>query len=268
MPTINLNEFCNIVDDVFPKSILISKGARLYRNILVIDTKDDQSSDETTHESNYSLLSYSKDADAGKNILLKLIKILDDNLGPIYVKKSYAIYGNKKPWKENKITEMQSEGLIYVTYCDEYNEPILFMSFMLTDDDDFKGDGSNVSVIYLYEIQLTGKVRNKKLGTLLMDDYLKKCGEKVKMTLGDQFVGVELTVFSNNLAALRFYEKLGYLLTPTSPRDKIMKLEKKITRSRSSTQNNQFIKQLLEQKIVKKPDYYLLYLPISLEAYP
>ncbi|MCJ1357876.1 MAG: hypothetical protein MMC33_007872 [Icmadophila ericetorum] len=78
-----------------------------------------------------------------------------------------------------------------------------FLSFMLTYEDGHE-------VIYCYELHLDSSSRGCGLGTHLMG-IMESVGRKV---------GVEksmLTVFLENAAAVRFYERLGYGLDEFSP---------------------------------------------------
>ncbi|KAJ6015524.1 hypothetical protein N7540_010115 [Penicillium herquei] len=79
-----------------------------------------------------------------------------------------------------------------------------FLSFMVTYED-------GKEVIYCYEIHLSSAVRGQGLGALLMN----------RMEEIGKLVGLEkamLTVFKSNVAACRFYEKLGYEVDECSPR--------------------------------------------------
>ncbi|KAJ5708308.1 hypothetical protein N7488_008109 [Penicillium malachiteum] len=79
-----------------------------------------------------------------------------------------------------------------------------FLSFMITYED-------GKEVIYCYEIHLSSAVRGQGFGALLMsrmDDIGKLVGLEKAM----------LTVFRSNVAACRFYEKLGYEVDECSPR--------------------------------------------------
>ncbi|KAJ5734422.1 Acyl-CoA N-acyltransferase [Penicillium malachiteum] len=79
-----------------------------------------------------------------------------------------------------------------------------FLSFMVTYED-------GKEVIYCYEIHLSLAVRGQGFGALLMgrmDDIGKLVGLEKAM----------LTVFRSNVAACRFYEKLGYEVDECSPR--------------------------------------------------
>ncbi|EDO19505.1 hypothetical protein Kpol_1018p34 [Vanderwaltozyma polyspora DSM 70294] len=279
-----MSELLHLVDvaeNIFPETLeLLNDNSStsnqkkvLHRQLIAIDSKNNQI------DVRNNVLSYYKDNVKCDVVLNKLLDILDNNLGPIYLEKSSKIYCNEKPWKENKIVEMKSEGLLYVIYNDDITkEPLLFMSFMITDDpslvvptdnDSNELSNSTAAVIYLYEIQLLELIRNQKLGTILITNYLKKTIEILNKDYQKNIIALELTVFSNNINAINFYKKIGMLYTPDSPRDKIILPQKRRTRSTTialESKNNEPSSRLTTskpiKKIIKKPDYYLLFLPI------
>jgi len=192
--------------------------------------------------------------------LLALLSILDNTLGEKYSKISKIIYENHKPWKDNKLDEMKTPGLIHVSYK-LGGEPLLFMSFMLTNEDEYDED-KPCCVIYLYEIQLLSRVRNQGIGNKLLKCYLMNCSKEISSN-NATFIGIELTVFSDNLGAIKFYESLGMRLTPWSPQDTVKIIHKRITRGSKNSVGIENNKSLNSMKRVIKPIYYLYYLPIN-----
>lgn len=102
------------------------------------------------------------------------------------------------------------EGLIEEGHTEEergLGRPVEgFLSFMLTWED-------GVEVIYCYEIHLEERVRGSGVGKRLMG-LLEEVGRKA------QVEKAMLTVFKSNEKAVRFYERLGYVVDEFSPRPK------------------------------------------------
>lgn len=78
-----------------------------------------------------------------------------------------------------------------------------FLSFMLTYEDGYE-------VVYCYEIHLGPQLRGSGVGKRLMG-LMEEVGRAAGV------VKAMLTVFVENEAALRFYEKLGYEVDESSP---------------------------------------------------
>jgi ribosomal protein S18 acetylase RimI-like enzyme len=78
-----------------------------------------------------------------------------------------------------------------------------FLSFMVTYED-------GKEVIYCYEIHLSSEVRGQGMGKHLMTLF-----EQIGRNIGLE--KVMLTVFVSNTHALRFYDKLGYVIDEYSP---------------------------------------------------
>lgn len=263
------NVFLKIVNNEFPTSISVkidNKATNLHRQILFIRP------DETTVIDDYLLvdndiIEFSEVNKKSVDLLNKLLIVLDMNLGEKYSKVSKKIYENDKPWKMNKLEEMKTPGLIYVYYINETSNDdiLLFMSFMLTEEIGLieTDENKNTSVIYLYEIQLLKAIRGQKLGHFLLSQHLSNCGKKINNEINFierysiPFIGIELTVFSDNKRAIKFYESINMKKTPFSPIDSIIKLEKRRTRSQIG------VKSLPNLEIIKKPVYYLYYLPVK-----
>ncbi|KAK6464130.1 acyl-CoA N-acyltransferase [Scheffersomyces coipomensis] len=166
--------------------------------------------------------------------LKQFLDLVDDNLHQYYE------VHHGKLWKDDKRDEMQEDGLIYVWY-EFKGELVGFISFKLVDDE----EGIDGSVFYLYEIQIKEKFRGQKIGTKLMKNlenlviYIrtKSNDDKIlKINQLQQLSGIALTVFSQNKVAFEWYIRLGFKLSPSSPRDKVLRNGK-----------------------VLKPDYYILY---------
>lgn len=231
----------------------------LKRKILIIEP------DNCTSGKNSQDVVYMKcSTDQGDKMLDQFLDILDVNLGEKYTKVSKKIYENARPWKVNKLEEMRSPGLVYVSYWDEESdEPMLFLSFMLTEEDGFTEDDKLLSVVYLYEIQILPSLRNRKLGTRLLAEHLQDACSRLRSENGElleyPLIGIELTVFSDNENAIKFYKSIGMELTPDSPRDRVAHLERR--RTRGMAQN---ISTSVGRTIVQKPIYYLFYLPLSI----
>ncbi|CCF55623.1 hypothetical protein KAFR_0A01850 [Kazachstania africana CBS 2517] len=249
------NGFLKIVSDEFPKE-LRTKGQNLKRKILYIASEDEENkeSDSVINEQD-DLTKFTEGI--GSKLLDSFLEILDNNLGNKYEKISREIYDNNDSWKKNKLVEMKSPGLIYVSYWKEEAEKktcALFLSFMLTEEDFVVDDIRKFSVIYLYEIQLIEKYRGCQLGTRLIKGLSNVCQiAQVKIRPAFPLIGIQLTVFSDNKRAIKFYERIGMKFTYGSPKDEVDKIESRKTRTSVNRKT---------LKVVRKPIYYLLYLPV------
>jgi ribosomal protein S18 acetylase RimI-like enzyme len=170
------------------------------------------------------------------------LQLLDANLGDIYIKI------NGKNWKVKKRKEMREPGLVYVLLRNSNDLKFCgFISVKIINEDD-------LCVLYLYEIQLGGTLRNKGIGTFLMnqlDNVVKQLqnSKKLKKLWFEEYAegysdindpdleltGIGLTVFSSNVGAKKLYKRLGFVLHPSSPIEK----------------------ELRNGKIIE-PDYYML----------
>ncbi len=152
------------------------------------------------------------------NELNACLDLIDHNLGAIYAR----LHG--PTWKMDKIKEMKDSGLIYILLKDGSTEVSSklagFLSMRLLVDGD-------LSVLYLYEIQLDKAYQNNKIGSQAMK-HLSTIPDKLNMNRRylSRFYpldGISLTVFSDNLGALKFYQAQGYKFSKMSPRDKKLK---------------------------------------------
>lgn len=118
---------------------------------------------------------------------------------------SSSKWSPSKKKKEMKLKDMKymilrKQGLSVRSFPDIGG----FLSFMITYED-------GIEVSYCYEVHLPAEMRNKGLGTVLMDNFeeIGRC------------VGVRksmLTVFKSNTNAINFYEHRGYAEDDFSPR--------------------------------------------------
>lgn len=241
----------------------------LQRRILFIDDKD-TFEDIPDQVSRYVIPrgEDTKVGDACKEILDQLLGILDINLGSTYEQVSNIIYENKLSWKINKREEMLSPNLIYVIYgVNDGNEgifePLMYLSFMLTEEIDISKDGLIELVIYLYEIQLLPDLRGQGIGQTMIQ-YLKATSTQYNESRhsdGNDISSIALTVFSSNERAFKFYTKLGFQYTVGSPRDERIvsianRTRRRQARSTCESGSNKGYR-------VIKPIYYLLYVPIK-----
>ena len=156
----------------------------------------------------------------GDQMLDSCVQLVDEHLGAKYRRASRIIYGNRKPWKANKLAEMKSAGLVYVSYWDN---GVLgaFASFMLTEETGLvEGDVAHevsVPVIYLYEVHVACAHRGHGIGRRLLERALCEGVARHVRRICDNFFGVALTVFSDNTRARRLYEALGFYRAPGSP---------------------------------------------------
>lgn len=216
-------------EEHFPATIPF-QDQTLYRQIVAIDSPDDPV------DTSSGCLSHATDPDATERLLWELVEVLDHNLGSVYARVTRELYHNTRPWRINKWDEMLTRGLVYVVYATrgaaaagrrrrDRRTPLLFLSFMLTEEDGLTcDDPARVwSVLYLYEIQLLPCVRGRGLGRALVSEYLARTARAVRegarMT-AEQFFGVELTVFGENDAAIRFYRRLGMRRAADSPEER------------------------------------------------
>lgn len=206
-----------------------------------------------------------EDDETDKDPIMKsFLDILDINLGETYEKVSGTIYENNLPWKTNKWDEMLTPSLIYVSYwdtktMDKIDKPLLYMSFMLTEEIDITEYDKSEMVVYLYEIQLLPLLRGQKIGEKLINYLRQSCisynnemESLIEEEEEERITSIALTVFSSNDGAIRFYQRLGFQFTAGSPRDeKIAVIAGRTRRGRSNS---------AKKYLIKKPIYYLLYM--------
>ncbi|SCU89489.1 LANO_0D05138g1_1 [Lachancea nothofagi CBS 11611] len=165
--------------------------------------------------------------------LSQLLALIDANLGPMYRQHGRAIYPaipKPKPphhtlaptsWHPHKTREMQTPGLVYVTYHDTRDPdrtPLAFVSLLLTHEPEL---ARRAKVLYLYEIHVAHVMQGLGLGTWLLCGGVDATLRALRRAMrpGD-FHGLELTVFSGNERALKLYrERLQMSLAPWSPQD-------------------------------------------------
>ncbi|KAK5780796.1 N-terminal L-serine N(alpha)-acetyltransferase NatD PWA37_003451 [Arxiozyma heterogenica] len=277
----NINTFISKLKLFFPETIEYEEKDRdigvkrlLRRHTMYID---DSKTITTINKDGDSIQPYSTSLDAVNNktnveILKKFLNILDINLGKIYKEVSHQIYNNQKSWEVNKWEEMLSPGLIYVSYWrtdtdrDKSTDlqPVLFLSFMLTEEIDVSRIGAIEFVVYLYEIQILPELRGLGIGQRLLGclkdtsmGYNNCDGNSKSVFKNDTIISaIVLTVFSENEVAIRFYKKLQFRYTVGSPRDELIDRIANRTRKRQSTANS-----VTNQHVIK-PIYYLLHLPL------
>ena len=281
----NINNFISELKKIFPEIIEYEgketdTGTKkvLTRHILYIDDGIPitiTNSDETNIE-----------------ILRQFLNILDINLGNIYKRVSSRIYNNRKSWKVNKWEEMLSSGLIYVSYwggTDTENNskrhcgrPMVFLSFMLTEEIDVSRLGITDFVVYLYEIQILPEIRGLGIGQRLLkclrdtsigyNDFLISNNNNNNLNIninsacqnGTIITAIVLTVFSQNEAAIKFYNKLQFQFTVGSPRDEFVtdRIANRTRKRRQNAENTTTTTTTTASQDVIKPIYYLLYLPL------
>ncbi|CDK27391.1 unnamed protein product [Kuraishia capsulata CBS 1993] len=154
-------------------------------------------------------------------LLTECLELVDLNLSEYYT----SIEG--PDWKVDKLQEMKEDGLVYCMFHSSLTgKPVAFFSFMVTIE-----EGENV--VYLFEIHVSPKWQNAKLGTRLLE-YVSDITRSLSCGFPD-IAGIMLTVFPEN-RALGWYFKNGFTFASHSPRDKTLRFGK-----------------------VLKPDYYLLF---------
>ncbi|AQZ16641.1 NAT4 (YMR069W) [Zygosaccharomyces parabailii] len=208
----------------------------------------DEDKDEAEFEHKDKQGEQNKGKNDEQNIFRQQLRLVDENLGTTYSSKSKKLYGNNKPWQQNKMQEMATPGLIHVSY---WQDDLLrfFVSFMPTVEE--ISPGHQATVLYLYELQIADPFQRKGLGHQLFTRLLRVCKSL-------HLAGIELTVFSDNVPAIAFYRKIGMKLAHDSPRDSDAtslsgNRPAHRTRSRSRTP------EILATKTPPKPDYYILF---------
>lgn len=259
-------KFLKCVTECFPEEITIEVNGSNYilqRSILAIDGPENTVVDKTKYLNRIKFKS--DDKKITDSLLKTYLDILDKNLGKKYESASKEMYENNRPWTANKLEEMNSEGLIYVGYWRD-DAPLVFLSFMLTEEQELeKGDVDSISsVVFLYEIQLSSQVQRIGLGKKMLGEFLKNCCKKFVTDHGAnleyEFAGIELTVFSDNVAALSLYNSLGMEKTLNSPMDKVVSIQPR-RNTRSNAKKNSISTQS-QKKMIKKPLYYLYWMKI------
>lgn len=138
----------------------------------------------------------------------KLISLIDSTLGLHYL----DVQGPH--WKLEKKEEMETPGLVYISYvCDD--EVVAFVSYMVT-----YGDGDKT--LYLYEIHVSPKYQHCGLGTQLLLSF-HQLSESLKAPETSRLLHCTssmLTVFTANTRALKWYFSNGYVLADESPVDR------------------------------------------------
>ena len=113
------------------------------------------------------------------------------------------------PTKKRKEMRLPDLRYLLVRRADTGVDPSpieAFLSFMITYEDGYE-------VVYCYEIHLSQHLRGHRVGKQLMG-IMEEVGQKVGVEKG------MLTVFLNNISALKFYERLGYEEDDYSPQPK------------------------------------------------
>lgn len=182
-----------------------------------------------------------------ENVFRQQLQLIDENLGSTYCCKSKKLYCNNKPWKQNKLQEMATPGLIHVSY---WQGELLrfFVSFMATYEE--ISPGHEAPVLYLYELQIADPFQRRGMGRQLFTRLQRVCQRT-------RLAGIELTVFSDNEPAIAFYDKVGMQLAHDSPRDSAAVSESSLTpayrtRNRARSRTN-------TPETPLKPDYYILF---------
>ena len=189
----------------------------LKREMLFIPEGDSNSQDNIEIP---TCVNYRLHKSRGNHILDSCVQLIDEHLGAKYRRASRTMYGNRKPWKANKLAEMKSPNLVYVSYWDN-GALAAFASFMLTEETGLvEGDAAHevsVPVIYLYEVHVACVHRGHGIGRRLLERALCEGVARHVRCLYEEFFGVALTVFSDNTRARRLYEALGFYRAPGSP---------------------------------------------------
>ncbi|KOG97410.1 N-terminal L-serine N(alpha)-acetyltransferase NatD [Saccharomyces eubayanus] len=219
--------FLSICIDEFPETLDYtgrdengnSTTTVLHRQMMYVPEDDDDSID-TLGCMNYTL--HKADCD---QTLHSCVQLVDEHLGAKYRRASRTMYGNRLPWKANKLAEMKSAGLIYVCYWGNDVQGVralgAFVSFMYTEETGLvEGDAAHevsVPVIYLYEVHVACAHRGRGLGRRLLTNSLCEGVARRVRRMCDDFFGVALTVFGDNTRARRLYESLEFQRAPGSP---------------------------------------------------
>lgn len=198
-----IEKIMEVIENKFPERIETVSGL-ISRRVHSISVSDEEVEEE-------------------EKLLAEYLKLLEENLGHIYKKKTRQIYKNRRKWQDNKIDEMHTEGMIYISYWDDKEELALFLSMTYDEETDILKLGDHGNVIYLYEIQIQAKWQNQGLGSKVLKTYLIDGVLEVLRGLDSDLLALMLTVFSENTGAIRFYtERLLMKKSASSPRDDII----------------------------------------------
>ncbi|XBW38594.1 hypothetical protein QEN19_004183 [Hanseniaspora menglaensis] len=131
------------------------------------------------------------------------LKFLIENLADFYIEfgeKMYNIPPSKHGWEQSKVDEMiDTTGLHYVSIFLS-GEMVGFISFLMTEESITGASGKRI--LYLMEIHLNKKQTGHGIGGYIIQDYLLKLCNKLKMDL-------EFVCFKKNNIGNSFYEKMA-----------------------------------------------------------
>lgn len=144
-------------------------------------------------------------------VLESCLALFQANMAELYKQSSWGLNIHEK---REELKHCHARFLIVKSCKDDSNnegndqEKVLaFSHFRFEVDDE---DNPSQEVLYLYEIQIDSSLQRNGLGKRLMD-IIERIAQEMKMRK------VVLTVFKHNQNAMRFYERLNYMIDDTSP---------------------------------------------------
>lgn len=133
----------------------------------------------------------------------RIMDILRENMRTMYEEVGW---GWKEVEKRKEVLHKESR-FVLLSRKDNPLETVAYAIFRFVWDDD---DEPEYPVLYCYELQVEKSAQNKGAGVVLMR-MLQQIAEHYGMKK------VSLTVFKTNHAAMRFYQKVGFVIDADSP---------------------------------------------------
>ena len=159
--------------------------------------------DDTTDTVNSLVIEY-QTSPLSKDMQKQCLALFEDNMGDMYRKSDWGLDMEEK---EQEFVHENARFLL-VHSLEDPNVLLAFCHFRFDTNDD---DGPTEAVLYVYEIQVSQKVRRLGLGRRLMT-ILELVARQANLNK------TMLTVFTNNTAAWTFYtHKMKYQVDDISP---------------------------------------------------
>lgn len=146
-------------------------------------------------------LQFIRSSEMPKSRMDECLSLFETNMGDLYEKSSWGLN------MEEKNEEFTHTNACFLLLTNGEKSLAGFVHFRFDYDDD---EQPTAGVVYVYELQIDPSYRRQGLGKRLMEicERISAVSELPK---------VVLTVFKKNLAAMDFYESIGYTIDGSSP---------------------------------------------------